>query len=169
MDYPKKQEPMDIYTDILASKGKRFTNFIIDNAVRFLLIALMSIIAASLSILFNNDDMLLWMQNISKIEDLMISYFILLLYFFLFEFLTQRTLGKLITGTKVVMADGTKPDLKAIFIRSVSRIVPFDAFSFLGDPPIGWHDRWADTVVVDVKKYNEAVRLKNSFDEIGKE
>lgn len=169
MDYLKNPEPMDIYTDILAGKGMRFANFVIDMAARYLLIFLISMVVALLAGMFELEGVIIWMQTISKIEDFLISYFIMFLYFLVFESVTQRSLGKFITGTKVVMIDGTKPEFRAILIRSASRLVPFDALSFLGDTPIGWHDRWSDTVVVDTKKYNEVLRLKNSFDQIGKE
>jgi uncharacterized RDD family membrane protein YckC len=46
-------------------------------------------------------------------------------------------------------------------------MIPFEAFSFLGDEGRGWHDSLAKTVVVDVKKYNEIVELQNSLSEIG--
>lgn len=51
------------------------------------------------------------------------------------------------------MSDGTKPTTKTVLIRSVCRLIPFEAFSFFENKnPIGWHDRFSHTVVtVDVK------------------
>ena len=84
-----------------------------------------------------------------------------------FETITGRTLGKYITNTKVLTEDGQKPEADKILYRTLSRMIPFEAFSFLGDEGRGWHDSLAKTVVVDVKKYNEIVELQNSLSEIG--
>ena len=79
-----------------------------------------------------------------------ISCFNVFFYFFLCEVLWQRTLAKLITGTKVVTVYGTKPTFDAIGMRTLLHFVPFEPLSFLGKNPGGWHDRWSGTVVVRV-------------------
>jgi uncharacterized RDD family membrane protein YckC len=72
-------------------------------------------------------------------------------YFVLTEALFQRTLAKFITGTRVVTADGTQPSFGQIVGRSFARMIPFEAFSFLGSPnPVGWHDSLSGTRVVEV-------------------
>ncbi|HSX25039.1 MAG TPA: RDD family protein [Candidatus Andersenbacteria bacterium] len=71
-------------------------------------------------------------------------------YYILMEFYIGRTIGKMCTKTKVVMADGTKPTFNAILARSVIRLIPFDPLSFLGsNNPNGWHDKWSNTVVIE--------------------
>jgi uncharacterized RDD family membrane protein YckC len=73
-------------------------------------------------------------------------------YYVAFEAASGATLGKLITGTRVVCADGRgKPSLGQIIGRTFIRFVPFDAFSFLGSSTGGWHDRWSGTLVVRVR------------------
>jgi uncharacterized RDD family membrane protein YckC len=73
-------------------------------------------------------------------------------YFIFLEVLFQRTLGKLLTGTIVIAADGGPPTLGQIVGRNFARLIPFDAFSFLGcNNPVGWHDSLSGTRVVDVK------------------
>jgi lipoprotein-releasing system ATP-binding protein len=76
-------------------------------------------------------------------------------YYFIFEALTGRTFGKLLTGTKVITRnDYTRPGLKTCLLRSLTRIIPFgsmEAFSYLSARPIGWHDEIPDTLVVDSK------------------
>ncbi len=72
-------------------------------------------------------------------------------YYFVFEVLWQRTIGKLVTGTKVVMVDGGRPSVETILIRSLIRLVPFEPFSFLlvsREERTWWHDRWTQTRVV---------------------
>ncbi|MCX6316349.1 MAG: RDD family protein [Bacteroidetes bacterium] len=56
------------------------------------------------------------------------------------------TLGKLITGTRAIKQDGNKLSLKDALLRTLSRLVPFEAFSALGGTP--WHDTWTGTTVV---------------------
>jgi uncharacterized RDD family membrane protein YckC len=60
-----------------------------------------------------------------------------------------KTIGKYITGTRAVNEDGTRISPKTALFRSLSRIVPFEAFSALGSPCHPWHDRWTNTFVVD--------------------
>ena len=94
-----------------------------------------------------------------------ILYFI---YIFSIEYLTKgRSIGKFITKTRVVSIDGTVPTQKDFLIRSLSRLVPFEAVSFLiGND--GWHDSWSDTRVVDWEKYNTDNILNKELDELGK-
>jgi len=74
------------------------------------------------------------------------------LYYIIMESIWSKTLGKFVTKTRVVMNDGSKPEFIDILKRSFTRIVPFEAFTFLGENrPIGLHDRWSKTIVVDEK------------------
>jgi uncharacterized RDD family membrane protein YckC len=68
-------------------------------------------------------------------------------YYFLCEATTGRTVGKLVSGTRVVTESGGKPTTLQILQRTLSRMVPFEPFSFFG-PSTGWHDRWSKTRVV---------------------
>lgn len=85
------------------------------------------------------------------------GYFLALLvqflYYFGFEAAFQKTPGKFITGTKVIMADGEKPGLGSIAKRTLIRLVPFEVISMytgksLSEKGTWWHDRWAATRVV---------------------
>lgn len=71
-------------------------------------------------------------------------------YYVAFEGLLGRTPGKLLTGTAVVSADGSRPTLKQIVRRSLIRLIPFEPFSFLGED-YGWHDAWTGTRVIRVR------------------
>ncbi|MDW3647965.1 MAG: RDD family protein [Bacteroidia bacterium] len=70
------------------------------------------------------------------------------LYYAMFEIIFEKTPGKFLTKTKVVNLQGGKAETKDILLRSIIRYVPFEAFSFLGDSAIGWHDSWSKTRVV---------------------
>jgi uncharacterized RDD family membrane protein YckC len=73
-------------------------------------------------------------------------------YYIFFEGAFGWTVGKLITGTRVVNRAGGKPRFGQIVGRSFARLVPFEAFSFLGAPGNGWHDKWSGTRVVRVRR-----------------
>jgi uncharacterized RDD family membrane protein YckC len=73
------------------------------------------------------------------------------LYYTFMESTLGRSLGKLITGTKVINLEGKRPKPLTILGRSFARLVPFEPFSFFGNER-GWHDRWSDTRVVDMRK-----------------
>ena len=122
-----------------ASKLQRFFNFVVDVwVVSWALGFMLGIVLTA----FGAADLL---------ERPLISWPLMLsvrmLYYTTFEGLSGRTLGKLVTGTKVIAANGDKPAWKQIALRSLVRFVPFDGLSFLGSD-YGWHDRWSGTRVV---------------------
>lgn len=130
------------------SKGKRFANYIID-VIAMYIMAIFFMVAYTLFVGISDPAALEELANNNSL-----SYFIgallTLFYYTLMEATTGRTIGKLITKTKVVDANGDKPDFGSAFIRSLCRCVPFEAFSFLFADK-GWHDNWSNTRVVDVK------------------
>lgn len=68
-------------------------------------------------------------------------------YYFFSEYFFQRTLGKALTGTKVVSTTGERPSFKQIFWRTISRSIPFEYISYLVNVE-GIHDRFSSTRVV---------------------
>ena len=68
-------------------------------------------------------------------------------YYLLAEYKFQRTLGKVLTKTKVVSLTGDKPTLKQIIFRTLSRSIPFEYFSYLATVE-GIHDKLSKTRVV---------------------
>ncbi|MCK9426466.1 MAG: DnaJ domain-containing protein [Ignavibacteriaceae bacterium] len=73
-------------------------------------------------------------------------------YYLLFELLFNRTIGKYFTNTKVVSNNGEKASLKAILIRTMVRLIPFEGLSFFGNNPWGVHDILSKTYVIDISK-----------------
>ena len=67
-----------------------------------------------------------------------------LFYYIIFESIFLQTLGKL-HNDSYVRFKGNR--LSAIAVRSLCRLIPFDAFSFLGEK--GWHDSLSNTEVVN--------------------
>lgn len=78
-------------------------------------------------------------------------YFIIIffrfIYYMMSEGIFQSSPAKFLTGSRVVNADGGKIKMTTLLMRTLSRFVPFEAFSFFGGRD-GWHDRWTDTHVV---------------------
>jgi uncharacterized RDD family membrane protein YckC len=62
-----------------------------------------------------------------------------------------RSLGKYLTGTRVVNLDGSRIKLKTSMFRNLVRLVPFEPLSIFGKNRSLWHDRWSDTRVLTVK------------------
>jgi uncharacterized RDD family membrane protein YckC len=156
-----------ITPQMYASKGKRFANFIIDYIGQLIIGGAIGIAMAIISEITGDYEYVAWIDTMGTLGEYALGIVILIVYYMLFETITGRTLGKYITNTKVLTEDGQKPEADKILYRTLSRMIPFEAFSFLGDEGRGWHDSIAKTVVVDVKKYNEIVELQNSLSEIG--
>jgi uncharacterized RDD family membrane protein YckC len=152
-----------------ATKWQRFANFIIDRIIfsfSFFIIGYLGVIIDTIlgiqyfTKLFSN------FAGINRALDILITGILYFLYTFLLEYFTKgRTIGKYITGTKVITTDGQIPTTYEFFIRNISRLVPFDILSFLGEN--GWHDSWSDTRVVNIKNYEAERQAKSEIESIG--
>jgi len=119
-----------------ASQGKRVVNMLIDNVAS-------RVISTPIALLFIRS------ENAGALAGVLVVV-LMLGYYVFFEFAFQATLGKFATGTRVVALGGGKPTFMQIVGRTLSRFVPFEPFSFFsGKYPVGWHDRWSNTRVVD--------------------
>ncbi|MCU7618096.1 RDD family protein [Chryseobacterium sp. PBS4-4] len=160
---------LKIIEDNKASKGIRFANFIIDRIVIYIIFFLFGAFSLLVYEIFNIEFFLNItnkMATASRLQDILITTAVYLLYVFLMEYFTKgRTVGKYITGTKVMSLDGSNPTFQEYLIRTVSRIVPFDALSFFGEN--GWHDTWSDTRVINIKNYKAERQRKSDIDNIG--
>lgn len=133
---------------VLASAGKRFGNYIID-AILFrvisyiILVLIMMVWPQALYEFFGNN-----MNLISLYLFAFVSY---ALYTAIAEKLGRgASLGKLITGTRVVTHEGHPVTWSHCLRRGFCRLVPFEFLS--GFSGYMWHDQWTDTYVIDVKK-----------------
>ncbi len=130
-----------------ASMGQRFLNYFIDNII------LRTLPSYGLSFIEHSDLNLVMSE--SMILLLVFVLFLLVIgYYWVSEFaLGGRTIGKMITRTRVVYDDGTRPSATSILGRTLARAVPFEPFSiFFNEDRVMWHDQWSHTMVVDVKK-----------------
>ncbi len=113
---------------VIASRGKRFLNLVIDGIV---------------------------LQFILKALDVVDTSFVIdlvggLVFYAAFEILTGKTPGKFITKTHVVSQTGAPADSGNIILRTLVRYIPFEQVSYLfSSQPIGLHDKLSKTRVVN--------------------
>jgi uncharacterized RDD family membrane protein YckC len=123
-----------------ASMGARFLNLIIDQIARIALTFVAGMVVG------------LTGTRLEGLEATLLSLGIIIGYYIVLEGLTGRTVGKLLTGTRVVTRTGGTPSFGQIVGRTFARFIPFEPFSFLGSSVQGWHDRMSGTRVVKVNR-----------------
>lgn len=156
-----------ITDDLLASKGERFLNFIIDLLIIYIITVC---IVATINIfgdVTNSYGPSNWIKSLSFIENLFFGLIILFFYYAFTEMYFSRTFAKYFTKTIVVRVDGSKPNTKNFMIRTVSRLNPIDPFSFFGKTERGLHDTLSATYVVKKHQFVAKKKMFVSSDEIG--
>jgi len=155
--------------DVLASKGIRFANFIIDYIIQVVFGIGIGVFIGIISELTGNYVLYdLVIETEGRFADYIFGAIILIIYYLTIESLTARSIGKYITKTKVVLYDGSRPTFYEILVRTLCRIIPFEQFSFLGEDGKGWHDSISKTYVVDIAKFEAKKATFEGLDEIGK-
>lgn len=146
-----EQSKKDLFISIdTANVGQRFFNHLIDSffyllftfIFTFILGVILAIVAPS------------FIESLDKnsiILNYILAFLSFIVYYTLFEFIWGRTPAKFITGTIVVDEDGEIPAFGRVLLRTICRFIPFEAFSFLGNNAVGWHDRISKTRVINVK------------------
>jgi uncharacterized RDD family membrane protein YckC len=128
----------------LASRGRRLANSLLDSVGYVVVSMALGFIGAVVNLTFNVD-VLGFLGPLFGIG-------VLLIYYIVSEALFGRTLGKLVTGTRVVAESGGPAKLWQVVLRTLYRFVPFEALSFLSKRRPGWHDRWSKTRVVMARR-----------------
>lgn len=157
-----------ITPDVISSKGKRFANFLIDYVVQIIFGFVVGVVITLFAELTGSYGLYeAVIETESRISDYIFGIVILLIYYVFIETVTKgRSIGKYITKTKVVLEDGTEPTFNKVLVRTLCRLIPFDAFSFLGEGT-GWHDSIPDTIVVDIDKFEAKKNSSTEIDLIG--
>lgn len=135
-----------------AGLGQRFVNYLIDNIVMYFGLTYLTgaLVGAILGLLFPD-----YISRIFNDRDdtglAVLGYAVVLFnYLFYYTFCEKvfkgYTLGKLVTGTRAVREDGAELTFKDAILRTLSRMIPFEAFSALGGRP--WHDSLTKTSVI---------------------
>jgi uncharacterized RDD family membrane protein YckC len=139
-----------------ATTGQRFINWLVDNLLmRFGLSWATGTLVGKILVTFFPEYTARIVYEDQQFGDLLlIGYAIgicnyLVYYTFCEKLFKGYTLGKLFTGTRAIREDGQELTLRNAFLRTLSRLVPFEAFSGFGDKP--WHDSWTKTMVVKAR------------------
>ena len=161
------QNQFKITPDLHASQGQRLANMFVDTIMFYLFLIIISAILGIVLALLGG------MELVNRVVDstffnILINYGTILLYFIIFEYFLQKTVGKYLSKTIVVTENGEKPTLSQIVKRSFSRFIPFDAFSYLGSDARGWHDTIPNLYVVDEKLLKQKKANFYDFEKLGK-
>ncbi len=116
----------------IAGKWRRLANAIVDYMAAGFLIGLATV----------------FYEPLRELNDWTLLYGGTVIYYWALEGLTGQTLGKMFTGTCVVTEDGFRPSGMTILGRTLCRLIPLEALSFLGKR--GWHDSLSATQVVRI-------------------
>ncbi|WP_412987758.1 RDD family protein [Pontimicrobium sp. IMCC45349] len=166
-----QQTTFTVTPDLYSSKGKRFANYIVDYVIQMVLGMVLGILIAfhaEWSESYYLYDMVI--EDESRLSDYIFGIVLLLIYYTTIEFFTKgRSVGKYLTKTKVVLIDGSELTFSDVFVRTLCRIIPFEAFSFLGQEGKGWHDSISKTYVVDIEKFEEKKQSFSEIEQIGLE
>ena len=127
IDEVNENSENELKMESIASKKIRFFNSLIDLGIIYLF---------GQFFMFKNEMTIIWLGPF------------IFIYYFIFELIFGVTLGKMITKTMVTDVFGNRPTFFSIFIRSLARLIPFEAFSFLSTTGRGWHDYFSGTYVI---------------------
>lgn len=147
--------------DLLASKGQRLLNFVIDLFIIYVIEISIGTTIILIGDLTKSDTASNWVSSLSIVESFFFGLVILFFYYLITEMYFSRTFGKYFTKTIVVKHEGSRPNMKSIIVRTLSRLIPFEPFSFL-TVERGWHDTLSVTYVV---KKHDFIAKKKLFSE----
>lgn len=147
--------------DLLASKGQRLLNFVIDLFIIYVIEISIGTTIILIGDLTKSDTASNWVSSLSAVESFFFGLVILFFYYLITEMYFSRTFGKYFTKTIVVKHEGSRPNMKSIIVRTLSRLIPFEPFSFL-TAERGWHDTLSVTYVV---KKHDFIAKKKLFSE----
>lgn len=157
MDREIDYDKVEFLKSCAPTKTKRFLGNLVDGIA---VTIISGIFLGPLWLLDAENPILLYYFDSNWIVGQLMSSVFYLIYYIPFEYYKQSSLGKIIFKMKVVNEyDGDQPKLNTIIQRSLIRILGIEAFIFLFGGSL-WHDRWTDTVVIDLEKYGAASELE---------
>lgn len=130
-----------------AGKWRRFFNLVLD----YLAMLAAFFVVAVVTILLGGEAAIAWIEDMGFWQEQLLGVGMLLAYYVVMEGLFGLTIGKWITGTRVVDERGGPPTCRQAVLRSLARLIPFEPFSLLFSEDgvaRGWHDTLPGTRVV---------------------
>lgn len=141
-DLTMKEEKQKAIDTSVVSSGTRIVHFFVDFVAFFITALILSLISGLF--ITTND------QTVLKLVSYVLFFISFFTYFVVMEFKFQKTIGKFLTKTKVVMIDGQRPRLNDIISRTLYRLIPIDQISFIFTKN-GFHDSFSKTTVIKEK------------------
>jgi uncharacterized RDD family membrane protein YckC len=136
-----------------AGKDKRLINYIVDTSIMNIIFFCFFMTMGGMLDYYegiNGSIVLTTPQDLTILALFLMSLSTYFVYYIFCEyFLNGKTIGKMITGTKVVTKEGSKLSLANVIGRTLLRYLPFEIFSFLGSGTDGWHDSISHTIVIE--------------------
>ncbi len=137
---------------VLASKGQRFANLLIDQVLMFVVSFAIGLVIGVASVISRGGGELTPQESaqlglIAQLVGLAATF----LYYIVMEAVFGATIGKLCTGTRVVSVKGGRAGFGAIIGRTFARFIPFEPLSFFNSTATGWHDTLSGTRVIRVR------------------
>jgi len=138
---PGRKEIIESVEMNVVSAGKRFANMILDIVFLYVVAFFVGIILGIMGLI----------SIVEVMNGYLFGIVLVIVYYAFFEGVFGKSPAKFITRTRVVTEIGEKPDFATILGRTLCRFIPFEAFSFLGGDPVGWHDSISKTRVIHDK------------------
>ncbi|THU36879.1 RDD family protein [Niastella caeni] len=139
----------EMYVDPVP-RGVRFVNYVVDQVVMGAIInagtyAFKYVVTSRGE---NYKNYVIFQETMSGLmAQFALSLVVIFFYYLIFEAVTKgRTFGKILTGTIAITQDGSPFTFKHALMRTLCRLIPFEAFSAFGYLP--WHDSLSKTAVV---------------------
>lgn len=150
-EYLKEIDPEEPVNELhIAPSWTRFLNYFLDYMVLGLILSFF-VSPETETQQLNPTDMSAVLEELKKTfadpKVLLLNTGVTLTYYIIMESLLGQTVGKIITRTEVVDEYGHRPSVLRIIGRTLCRMIPLEAISFLFTP-IGWHDSISKTLVV---------------------
>ena len=143
---------------VVVSQGVRFGYYFLDVIAVYLIQIIFGIIIG-IALLAGRSSISPGVNIIIQLVSLAAWFF----YYAIFETYVGGTVGKLICGYTVINNRVERISFGQGMLRTVIRMVPFEAFSCFGER--GWHDKWAKTYVVKRSEKAELQKLLGTFSE----
>lgn len=160
MDQEIDYDKVDFLKSCAPSKTKRFFGNLIDI---FVILGIIVGIIIPIQYFFSNYTSIenfVSYNDSNWFEDQFISLVVYQLYYTPLEYFKQGSIGKMIFRMRVVHEyDGKNPKITAILKRTLIRVLGIEGLVYLFGGNL-WHDRWSDTLVIDIDKYEAASEIE---------
>jgi len=124
------------------SRIKRFLNWAIDGLVISIFGIVSFISIAPMIIKYGFFD---WIEKDITYDLTFTILPIYLFYYLIFEGLFKTTIGKIITKTRLIKLNGERINFGNALTRRICRFIPFEQLSYLSKNPVGLHDNFSNT------------------------